>query len=407
MSDPVEPSAVPDQPSTSPADVLGFDPFDREFLRDPYARYREMSARGALFRTPGGLLVATTHELCSTLLRDPRFGRGPGGGPNRDPGQPVESFLWMDPPDHTRLRALVSRAFTPRMIERLRPRVEAVTAELIDALPEEADLVEGLAYPLPVTVISEMLGVPQEDSERFRGWSEILARGLDPMLTDDLVSETGRAGREFRDYFRELAALRRRRPGDDLLSALTQVRELTEPELLATCVLLLVAGHETTVNLIGNGVFHLVRHGLLGHAAQRPKQVVEEVLRYDPPVQLTSRVALEDAELGGVAVPKGAPVLAVIGAANRDPAVFPDPERFDVTREPGRHVAFGLGIHFCLGATLARMEGEIALSALASAAPGLELAVAAPPYKANVVLRGPARLPVRLRRTGARVTVSA
>ncbi|MEV0386390.1 cytochrome P450 [Nonomuraea sp. NPDC050643] len=354
-----------------------------------------MSARGAIFPTRAGLLVATTHDLCTTLLRDPRFGRGSSPLSNREPGQPVESFLWMDPPDHTRLRGLVSRAFTPRMLERLRPRVEAITAGLIDGLSDEADLVSGLAYPLPVMVISEMLGVPPEDHERFRGWSETLARGLDPMLTDDLVSESGRAGREFRDYFRGLLTLRRERPGEDLLSALAGVEGLTEAELLATCVLLLVAGHETTVNLIGNGVLHLAGRGLLRHAADRPKQVVEEVLRYDPPVQLTSRVALEDTTLGGVPVPKDTPVVALIGAANRDPAVFPDPDRFDVARDPGRHVAFGLGIHFCLGATLARMEGEIALSALARAAPELELTEAEPPYKANVVLRGLARLPGR------------
>ncbi|MFF0771946.1 cytochrome P450 [Nonomuraea wenchangensis] len=329
----------------------------------------------------------------------------------------------MDPPDHTRLRGLVSRAFTPRMVERLRPRVEAVTAGLIAALPEEGDLVSGFAYPLPVMVICEMLGVPPEDHERFQGWSETAARSLDPMLTAELISESGRSGREFRDYFRDLLELRRRQPGDDLLSALTRVEELTEGELLATCVLLLVAGHETTVNLIANGVLALVRNGLLRHAAERPRQVVEEVLRYDPPVQLTGRVALRDAELGGTPVPAGTAVVALIGAANRDPAAFPDPDRFDPDRfdpgrsdpgrsdpgrsgpgssdggrEPGRHLAFGLGIHFCLGATLARMEGEIALSALAAAAPRMELLDPAPPYRPNLVLRGLAKLPVRLNR---------
>ncbi|WP_020540825.1 cytochrome P450 [Nonomuraea coxensis] len=334
----------------------------------------------------------------------------------------------MDPPDHTRLRGLVSRAFTPRMVERLRPRVEAVTAGLIAALPEEGDLVSGFAYPLPVRVICEMLGVPPEDHERFQGWSETAARSLDPMLTEDLIAESGRSGREFRDYFRDLLELRRRRPGDDLLSALVRVEELTEGELLATCVLLLVAGHETTVNLIANGVLALVRHDLLRHAAERPRPVVEEVLRYDPPVQLTGRVALRDAELGGTPVPAGTAVVALIGAANRDPAAFPDPDRFDldrfdphrpdpgrfdpgrfdpgrfdpgrfdVAREPGRHLAFGLGIHFCLGATLARMEGEIALAALAAAAPRMELLDPAPPYRPNLVLRGLAKLPVRLNR---------
>ncbi|NUR83402.1 MAG: cytochrome P450, partial [Nonomuraea sp.] len=265
---PAEPNAV---------DVLGFDPSDPEFLRAPYDRYREMRAQGPLFRTRGGLLVATTYELCSAVLRDPRFGHGPGGS-----GQRVESFLRMDPPDHTRLRALVSRAFTPRMVERLRPRVEAITASLIEALPEECDLVESFAYPLPVLVITEMLGVPARDHERFRGWSKALARGLDPLLSDTQTAETERARTEFRDYFRALLSERRANPGEDLLSALVQVEELTEGELLATCVLLLVAGHETTVNLIANGVLNLLRHDALGEAAERPRQVVEEVLRYDP-----------------------------------------------------------------------------------------------------------------------------
>lgn len=382
----------------SATDLLGFDPSDPQFVRDPYVRYRELRAAGAIFRTRGGLLVTTTYELCAAVLRDPMFGHGTSAPVAEEAGQPGRSFLLMDPPDHTRLRNLVSRAFTPRMVERLRPRVEAITADLIGRLPEEAELISGFAHPLPVMVISEMLGVPPEDHERFRGWSEALARGLDPMLTDALMSETERSRNEFRDYFRRLIALRRERPGEDLLSALAHVEELTEAELLSTCVLLLVAGHETTVNLIANGVLNLLRHGLLHRAAERPREVVEEVLRFDPPVQLTSRIALEDRELGGTPVPAGSAVLVPIGAANRDPAAFADPDRFDPGREPGRHLAFGLGLHFCLGATLARMEGEIALSALAVAAPKMEAADPEPPYKENVVLRGLARLPVRLRR---------
>ncbi|MEV4301972.1 cytochrome P450 [Nonomuraea sp. NPDC049624] len=367
-------------------------------MRDPYVRYRELRAAGPIFRTRGGLLVVTTYELCAAVLRDPGFGHGTSPPAQEEAGQPGRSFLLMDPPDHTRLRALVSRAFTPRMVARLRPRIEAITADLIGRLPEEAELISGFAYPLPVMVISEMLGVPPEDHDRFRGWSEALARGLDPMLTDALMSETERSRNEFRDYFRRLIARRREHPGEDLLSALAHVEELTEAELLATCVLLLVAGHETTVNLIANGVLNLLRHGLLHRAAERPREVVEEVLRFDPPVQLTSRIALEDRELGGTPVPAGTGVLVPIGAANRDPAAFADPDRFDPGREPGRHLAFGLGLHFCLGATLARMEGEIALSALAAAAPKMEAADPEPPYKENVVLRGLARLPVRLRR---------
>ncbi|WP_308250514.1 cytochrome P450 [Nonomuraea rhizosphaerae] len=313
----------------------------------------------------------------------------------------MDSFLRMDPPDHTRLRALVSRAFTPRMVERLRPRVEAIADELIRALPERADLVAAYAYPLPMLVITEMMGVPAADYGRFKRWSETLVRSLDPILPPELEAVIREARLEFRAYFRELLAERRSNPGEDLLSALVQVEELTEQELLATCILLLVAGHETTVNLIANGVLNLSRHGGLAQAAERPREVVEEVLRYDPPVQLTSRVALRDTELGGVPMPKGTSVLALVGGANRDPEVFADPdrfapERFAETQEAGRHLAFGLGIHFCLGATLARLEGEIALRALAEAAPKLEVTDPAPPYKDNVVLRGLAALPVRL-----------
>ncbi|WP_246267954.1 cytochrome P450 [Nonomuraea typhae] len=339
-------------------------------------------------------MVATSHAAVSALLRDPRFGHG--STPPANPGQPRGSFLVMDPPDHTRLRGLVSKAFTPRMIERLRPRIEAIAQDLIGAMGRETDLIAAYAYPLPVMVITEMLGVPPEDHERFRGWSEILARGIDPLLPAGQLASTDRARTEFRAYFRELAAVRRRRPGEDLLSALVRLEELTEPELLATCVLLLVAGHETTVNLIGNGVLQLLRHDLLHLAAESPGQVVEEVLRYDPPVQLTLRVALQDAELGDTPIPAGTAVLGLLGAANRDPAVFPGPDRFDPGRPSPRHLAFGLGIHFCLGANLARMEGEIALRALAEAAPGLKLADAAPPYKENVVLRGLAALPTWL-----------
>ncbi|WP_336207482.1 cytochrome P450 [Nonomuraea sp. LPB2021202275-12-8] len=394
----IDSSNVDNAPSPTPTDLLGFDPLDPAFVREPYRRYAEIRQGDALLRTRAGLLVATTHELCSAVLRSPRFGHGDGPARNGGSDQPVKSFLAMDPPDHTRLRGLVSKEFTPSMVKRLRPRIEAITAELIASLPDEADLLTGFAYPLPVMVISEMLGVPAEDHERFRGWSETLARGLDPIVPPELAARTERDRQEFRAYFRSLIALRRERPGDDLLSALAQVEELTEPELLATCVLLLVAGHETTVNLIANGVLNLVRHETLASAAERPKEVVEEVLRYDPPVQLTMRVALEDTELAGTPVPAGTHVLALIGAANRDPAAFPDPDRFDVDRAPGRHLAFGLGIHFCLGAPLARLEGEIALRALAEAAPKLELTEPEPPYKRNIVLRGLACLPVRLRR---------
>lgn len=381
-------------------DLLGFDPFDPDFHADPYAHYRRLRPGAPLRRTPGGLWISPSFDVCGRILRDPRFGHGDGPRLRGDRVPPqARSFLVLDPPDHTRLRRLVSRAFTARFVERLRPRVTALVDGLLSGLRGETDLVSGFAYPLPVAVISEMLGVPAEDHERFKGWSAALARGLDPEFLIP-PAERGRreeARAEFAAYFRELAARRRAEPRDDLLSALAGIEELSEDELIATCILLLVAGHETTVNLIANGTLALLRHpGQLARfradLAQAPA-VVEELLRYDPPVQLSGRVALEDAEVAGQHVRAGEAVLLLLGAANRDPDVFPDPDRLDVTRAPERHLAFGLGIHFCLGAPLARLEGQIALAALARR----DLALAGDPsYKDNLILRGMSELPVRL-----------
>jgi cytochrome P450 len=369
----------------SPREILGFDPFDPGFIRDPYAHYRELPR--PIFRTEAGMWVATAYETCSAMLRDPRFGHG------ERPEGSRRSFLMLDPPDHTRLRGLVSRAFTARMVERLRPRIERIVEGLIDALPAQADLISGLAYPLPVLVICELLGVPPEDHDRLHEWSEAMARGLDPdfLLPTEVLDRRDEARRQFDAYFDELADRRRAEPADDLLSALTRVEELSRDELLVTCILLLVAGHETTVNLIGNGTLALLRNDALGRFAP---EAVEELLRYDPPVQLTIRFAHDDVTLGGVDVRRGEPVVGLIGAANHDPAVFPDPGRLDLDRRPGRHLAFGLGIHFCLGAPLARMEGALALAALARRRPGLRLLEPAPPYKENLVLRGLAELRV-------------
>jgi cytochrome P450 len=326
----------------------------------------------------------------------------------------VLSFLVRNPPDHTRMRRLVSKAFTPRMIARLAPRIERLVDDLLDgALAAErapagrdgVDLIEALAYPLPVTIISELLGVPATDHERFQAWSHALARGLDPdfLLPADVRARQRTARAEFADYFRDLAAWRRDHPAEDLLSALVAVEEggdgLTEQELIVTCTLLLVAGHETTVNLIGNGTLALLRNpDALARFRADPAiapNAVEELLRYDSPVQLTVRLALADAEVGDQPISRGEVVLALIGAANRDPAAHPDPDRLDLAREPSRHLAFGQGIHFCLGAPLARLEGQLALRHLLARAPRLRLA-AEPVWKENLVLRGLERLPVRL-----------
>ncbi|MDN3353922.1 cytochrome P450 [Actinomadura sp. DC4] len=384
--------------------VLGFDPFAPEFRADPYAHYRDLRAGGPLQRTPAGLWVSPSFAVCTRVLRDPRFGHGDGlEGSGRLPPRRARSFLVLDPPEHTKLRRLVSRAFTARLVERLRPRVAALVDELLAVPSGEVDLISTLAHPLPVIVISEMLGVPPEDHDRFRGWSEALARGLDPdfLIPEQDLSRREQARAEFGAYFRELAARRRAAPGDDLLSGLAAIEELSEDDLVATCILLLVAGHETTVNLIANGTLALLRApdqlawfgANLGSAAA----AVEELLRYDPPVQLSVRAALEDTEVAGQPIRRGEMVMLLLSAANRDPEVFADPDRLDLTRwvnEAPRHLAFGQGIHFCLGAPLARVEGQIALTALVRR--GVAPVPGPPKYKNNLILRGLAELPVRL-----------
>ncbi|KRV49107.1 cytochrome [Wenjunlia vitaminophila] len=400
-----------------PRDILGFDPYAREFVLDPYPVYRGMAGTaGPVWRTPAGLFVVTSHEHCSAVLRDGRFGRGgdvlvlgASPAPGRDPS--VRSFLAMDPPDHTRLRRLVSRAFTPRVIEGYRTTVERLVADLLDkALAEEGevDLVASLAFPLPTTLIGDMMGVPAGDWERFTGWIRALAQGLDPdfVLSPEKLELRERARGEFRDYFAELAAKRRVTPGDDLLSALVAVRDegdaLTEAELLATCILLIVSGHETTASLIGNGALALMRDPeRLDWFRQHPERqdvVVDELARYESSVQLTVRKALTDAEIGDVPVPRDSIVVLLLAAANRDPAVFDDPDRLHFDRRPNRHIAYGLGIHHCMGAPLARLEAEVALSELVRRAPGLRLAVPddALRYKDQLVLRGLRELPVHL-----------
>jgi unspecific monooxygenase len=399
--------------------VLGFDPFDPAFRADPYGHYRRLGAAGAPARTPAGLWVTTSHALCERALRDPGFGHRPeNGGLWRDGPMRRRSFLTMDPPDHTRLRRLVSKAFTARLIERLRPRVEELVEGLLDEAARESaaagtvDLIGSLAYPLPVILISELLGVPPEDRDLFKGWSDALARGLDPdfLLPAADLARRDEARDQFAAYFRDLAARRRAEPRDDLLSALVAVSDggetLSEEELLATCVLLLVAGHETTVNLIGNGALALLRDpdGLARFRAspEAAAAAVEELLRYDPPVQLTLRAALRDRELGGETIRQGEMVLLLTGAANRDPAAFRDPDRLDLSRyaaEAPRHLAFGHGIHYCLGAPLARLEGRIALRRLFER----EVTLAEVPltYRDNLVLRGLSALPVTVGLTPA------
>jgi cytochrome P450 len=391
-----------------------FNPMDPAFVADPYPTYHRLRAEDPVHHSPLGFWVLTRYSDVMVMLRDPRLIKEPiaafvaarFGMAAPPPGLGL-SMLDRDPPDHTRLRGLVSKAFTPKALESLRPHIQKIVDDLLAgaAGKGQMDLIEEFAYPLPVRVICEMLGVPVRDHERFKAWGLDIARGLDAiMLPPD--SEVGRRSisgrRALADYFRELIAERRAAPRDDMLSALIAAEEagdkLNEEELLATCILLLVAGHETTVNLIGNGALALLRHpdqlqklrenpGLIGTA-------VEELLRFDGPVQRTARIPSEDLTIGGRTIPKGEMVMPFLGAADRDPAQFPDPDRLDITRADNRHIAFGMGIHFCLGAPLARMEGQIAINTLLARLPKLALATDQPQFRQSLTLRGLQALPV-------------
>lgn len=393
---------------------LPFDPLDPAFRDDPYPTYRKLVDEGGVVRAGVGAWVVTGYRECTAVLRDSRFGHGNATLVStqitRDPdGNLIKPFIYMDPPDHTRIRSLVSKAFTARVVEQFRPRAIEIVTDLLRTAKAGAgdgpvDLMAALAYPLPSILIGELLGVPAEDHERFRTWSNALARGLDPdfMLTPEQIEERTTARAEFDAYFYELAERRRAEPTGDLVSEMVAVEDggerLTRGELVSACRLLLSAGYVSTAHLIGNGTLALLRNpdqlAWLREHQDQVAGVVEELLRYDAPVQMTSvREALSNAEIGGHSVPKGAPVLLLVGAANRDPAVFPDPDRLDVTRQ-GKNLGFGLGIHFCAGASLARLTTQVALLGLIRF--DLRLAEENPPHIENFVLRGLAELPVEL-----------
>jgi cytochrome P450 len=392
-----------------------FDPANRPNPYPLFARFREA---GPFARLDGALMVVGTHERCATILRDPTFSsdRSRTLLPRRfdqteDAPRPT-SFLSLDPPDHTRLRRLVAKAFTPRVIAALEPRIRQIVAELFAGFADNRfDVVAELAYPLPVRIIGELLGVPAADHERLVGWSRELVRGLDPAMTvTDPAEMAGivAAQHEFAEYFTALISTRRATPGADLLSRLVLIEEqgdqLTEPELVSTCVLLLVAGHETTANLIANGILALLRHpdqfATLRAEPTRITGAVEEILRYDPPVQLTTRVVRQPTRFGDVEVPTDGVVLLLLAAANRDPAVFAEPDRFDITRDAHQHLSFAAGPHFCLGAGLARLEATVALATFAERVVDPLLDNDSLRYRPHVNLRGPERMDVEFSRLG-------
>ena len=386
---------------------------------DPYPVYRQLREQGPLNLPEANLHVFAGFADCDEVLRHPAScsdrlkstvaQRAVAAGEQPRPfGTP--GFLFLDPPDHTRLRKLVSKAFSPRVVKALEPDIAAMVDGLLDkvAAAGRFDVIADLAYPLPVAVICRLLGVPIEDEPQFSWASALLAQGLDPFITftgqaPEGFQERLKAGLWLREYLRELLERRRAEPADDLMSGLISVEEagdqLTEAEIIATCNLLLIAGHETTVNLIANAVLAMLRHprywAALGSDSDRAPSITEETLRYDPPVQLVGRIAGEDMSIAGVVVPKGDNMMLLLAAAHRDPAVTDRPDEFDPDRAPIRHMAFGHGAHFCLGAPLARMEAAVALSAVSRRFPGAQM-VGEPAYKPNVTLRGMAGLDIAI-----------
>ncbi|HEX4660006.1 MAG TPA: cytochrome P450 [Streptosporangiaceae bacterium] len=401
---------------------------DPAVLPDPYPVLAGLRDASPFAVADGALVVVGRHEDCSRILRDPRASSERNRSLLAPPelrAQRAPSFLSLDPPDHTRLRRLVSKAFGPRVIAGLEPRIRQLCDDLLDAVVRgdaeagggrQVEVVSQLAYPLPVRIISELLGVPAGDHSRFAGWSASLAHALQPQFVaaDPASAAVAQQARlEFADYFRELIAARRARPADDLLTELIRAEDdgqrLSEAELIATCVLLLVAGHETTVGLISNAILALLRHpdqlAALRADPDLAVGAVEETLRFDAPVQLTGRVARGELPVGEVRAPDGAVLLLLLAATGRDPAVFADPDRFDIRRGAANHLAFAAGPHFCLGAPLARLEATIALQAFAARVTDPELDPAGLAYKPNLNLRGPERLVVafsRIRPRGER-----
>ncbi|MEV6191125.1 cytochrome P450 [Streptomyces sp. NPDC051920] len=389
-----------------------FDPWDPAFLADPYPAYEELRARGRVhYYEPTNQWLVPHHADVSALLRDRRLGRTyqhrfthedfgrTAPPPEHEPFHVLNDhgMLDLEPPDHTRIRRLVSKAFTPRTVERLKPYVERLAGELVDRLVEAGggDLLADVAEPLPVSVIAEMLGVPESEREPLRPWSADICGMYELNPPEDVARKAVRASVEFTEYLRGLIEARRKEPGDDLISGLIAAHDegdrLTEQEMISTCVLLLNAGHEATVNATVTGWWTLFRHPeqlarLRADHALIPT-AVEELMRYDTPLQLFERWVLDDIEIDGTTVPRGAEIAMLFGSANRDAAVFRDPDTLDLGRAENPHISFSAGIHYCIGAPLARIELAASMSALLTKAPALRLAEE-PVRSPNFVIRG-------------------
>jgi cytochrome P450 StaP len=397
-----------------------FDYYSSEFLVDPYSFYRRLREEdpvhwGLPFEPnfEGAWHIARYADV-NAMLKDPRLGKA-AVADERMAALPVEAqeylgmlslaLLRADPPDHTRLRALVSKAFTPRMVEGLRPRVEAIATALLDEAEgaPEMDLIYQYAFPLTITVITEMLGLDYDDRDQLKRWAGVLVAAQECKRTPEVYGPASEASAEVVAFFHEQIARQREAPRPGILSDLIAVRDqdgdrLSENELIVTCALLLVAGHDTTVNLIGNGMFALLRNpdqlALLRENSALISSAVEEFLRYDSSTQMSERIAREDVEYGGKVIHRGDQINLLMGSANRDPAQFSDPARLDITRKDNRHIAFGHGIHYCLGAPLARLEAHVAIPLLLRRRPQLRLTVEEPERRETIGFRGLKHLPV-------------
>jgi cytochrome P450 len=384
-----------------------------------YPVFRQMQQHAPIHFSPamGGWLL-TRYVDVSAALRDARLSsrRSAAFAERLPPGtRPQLSAvlrnlagwtLFTDAPDHTRLRALVNQAFSMRLVDAMRPRLQSIVDALLDTVEErgEFEVMRDIALPLPVIVIAGMLGLPREDCDRLRSWSDALAAFFSGRIDTQTIDDVASAIAELEMYFGSLIAERRRNPADDLVSSLIAAEEegriLDDQELRSTCVMLLFAGHETTTHLIGNGLYLLMRHpdqrDRLVRSPELGSAAIEEFLRYESPVQWQSRIALEDIEICGHTVPRTSRIFLMLGAANRDPAQFPDPDRFDIARQNNRHLAFGQGLHYCVGAALGRLEGQVAIQSTLHRFPRLRLVNARPEWFENSVLRGLKRMPLAL-----------
>ncbi|MEU8825942.1 cytochrome P450 [Streptomyces sp. NPDC048636] len=406
---------------TSTAPLPAFDPWRPSFVADPYPAYAELRERGrAHWFEPSGQWLIPHFDDARALLADRRLGRTylhrfsheefgrTAPPPEHEPFHILNDngMLDLEAPDHTRIRRLVSKAFTPRTVEALVPTIERLANELVDAFLADGggDLIASVAEPLPVAVIAEMLGIPPADRSALRPWSADICGMFELNPSEETASRAVRASLEFSAYLRELIAARRENPGEDLISALIAAYDegdrLSEQEMISTCVLLLNAGHEATVNSTGNGWWTLFRHpDQLAALRAEPEALlptaVDELLRYDTPLQLFERWVLDDIEVDGTVIPRGSEVAILFGSANRDPARFDHPDTLDLSRVDNPHVSFGAGIHYCLGAPLARLELKASFGALLREAPALRL-VKEPEWRPGFVIRGLTELSVEI-----------